>query len=361
MSWIRLLLFIVLPVGCATSPQQSRVLDSPVVSFDELFASADTIRLDPSVITGWISFLDVNQAGSLLVTDGIGRSVNLFSSSGEYVRAYSVPECLPDLESFHPFSSRFLGEDRVVVMTLGGAAAVFSIDGRCIGATRRLPEPSQGFCTSDESIFFLGIPSMMARTSDQNAIIVYSPELRKLREIYVELPEFPVLNAGRGGIIGRNIDCFSDGPFYTYLGSMDAIPALPNENYSKQRPEFYKKRPRDLTTEMSLEAKRREWNNYITTDGIFALDGQTRMLVYRNIDDRWQLEETEGLSVHLGLSIASNIKQFPNRSTFSPISPLATGDGYVYSQGDPELLPDGDVGNPIVLRYRFIPPIQEYQ
>ncbi|MXW83188.1 MAG: hypothetical protein F4246_01920 [Rhodothermaceae bacterium] len=85
------------------------------------------------------------------------------------------------------------------------------------------------------------------------------------------------------------------------------------------------------------------------------------MLVYRNIDDRWRPEETEGLSVYLGLSIASNIKQFPSRSTISPISPLATGDGYIYSQGDPELLPDGDVGNPTVLRYRFIPPIQEYQ
>lgn len=358
MSWIRLLLLVVLPVGCATPPQQSGVLDSPVVSFDELFASADTIRLDPSVITGWISFLDVNQAGSLLVTDGIGRSVNLFSSSGEYVRAYSVPECLPDIESFQPFSSRFLGADRVVVMTFGGAVAVFSIDGRCIGATRRLPEPSLGFCTSNESIFFLGIPSEMTRTSDQNAIIVYSPELRKLHEISVKLPEFPVLNAGRFGIIGRNIDCFHDGPFYTYLGSMDAIPALLNENFSTQRPEFYKKRPRDLSTEMSLEAKRRESDNYISTVGIFALDGRTRMLVYRNIDDRWQPEESEGLPMRLGVSIASNSGQFPSRSTISSILPIAAGYGYIYGRGDPEVLPDGDFGNPMVIRYSFIPPIQ---
>ena len=344
--------------GCATSPQQSRISDSLVVSFDELFAPADTVRLDPSVLIGWISFLDVNLAGSLLVTDGIGRSVNLFSPSGEFVRAYSVPECLPDIENFQPFGSRFLGEDRVVVMTSGGAAAVFSKDGRCIGATRRLPEPSLGFCTSTESIFFLGIPSMMIRTADQNAIIVYSPELRRLRAIPVKLPEFPVLNAGRGGIMGRNIDCFSDGPFFTYLGSMDAIPAQPNDIFSIQRPEFYEKRPRDLSAEMSLEAKRRERNNYITTDGIFALDGNTRMLVYRNMDDQWQPEESEGLHMRVGVSIASNTEQFPNRSTVSSVLPIATGYGYIYSRGDPELLPDGDVGNPSVLRYRFIPPTQ---
>ncbi len=361
MSWTRLLLLVVLPVGCTTSPQQSRISDSPVVSFNELFAPADTIRLDSSIMIGWISFLDVNQAGSLLVSDGIGRSVNLFSSSGEFVRAYSVPECLPDLENFQPFSSRFLGEDHVVVMSFGGAAAVFGKDGRCIGATRRLPEPSLGFCTSTESIFFLGIPSMMARTSDQNAIIVYSPELRKLHEIPVELPEFPVLNMGRVGLGGRNIDCFNDGPFYTYLGSMDAIPAQPNENISKQRPEFYEKRPRDLSTEMSLEVKRRESNDYISTIGVFALDGNTRMLVYANIDDQWQPEESEGPHMRLGVSIASNTGQFANRSTISTILPIATRSGYVYSRGDPELLPDSDLGNPVVLRYRFIPPIQQYQ
>ena len=358
MSWTRLLLLVVLPVGCATSPQQSRILDSPVVSFDELFAPADTIRLDPSIIIGRISLLDVNQSGSFLVTDDIGRSVNQFSSSGEHVRDYPVPECLPDIGSFHPFSSRFLGQNYVVVMTLRGAVVVFGTDGRCVGATRRLPESTIGFCTSDDSIFFLGIPSIMSRTLDQNAIIVYSPELRKLREIPVELPEYPVLNMGRGGLRGRNIDCFSDGPFYTYLGSMDAIPAHPNENISKQRPEFYEQRPRDLSPEMSMEEKRTEWDSYISTDGIFALDGHTRMLVYRNIDDRWQPEESEGLPMRLGVSIASNIKQFPSRSTVSSFYPIASGYGYIYSRGDPELLPGGDVGNPILLRYRFIPPIQ---
>ncbi|MCY3999523.1 MAG: hypothetical protein OXF84_01775 [Bacteroidetes bacterium] len=43
-----------------------------------------------------ISTMDVNQVGKLLVGDGLGSSVHLFSSSGDHIRAYSIPKCLPD-------------------------------------------------------------------------------------------------------------------------------------------------------------------------------------------------------------------------------------------------------------------------
>ena len=106
---IRLLLLLsVLSAGCTAAPQRSEVVDSPVVPFSELFTPADTIRLDASVIIGAITFLDVNQEGSLLVTDRAGRSINLFSSSGKHVRTYSTRECLPDDEGLLPYSARFL-------------------------------------------------------------------------------------------------------------------------------------------------------------------------------------------------------------------------------------------------------------
>ncbi|MXZ18565.1 MAG: hypothetical protein F4069_06960 [Rhodothermaceae bacterium] len=356
MWWSRLLPALLL-TGCNTASYQSQVLDSPVVPFEELFDLADTIRLDPSIIIGQISFLDVNQEGSFLVADLVGRSVHLFSSSGEHIRPYPVPECLPDdAENYSPFSSRFLGNDYVVVMAFNGAVSVFSTDGRCIEATRRISKPSFGFCTSNDSILFLGPPWPVRNSVEEPAIIIYSPELHKLGEVPVKWPEFPVLNMGRGGIVGRNIDCFSDGPFYIYLGSMDAIPVRSSGNILRQRPEFYEQRPRDLSPDMSLDAKREEWNNYITTDGIFALDGHTRMLVYRNIDDRWLPEGAEDLYLYRGVSIASNKGEFSSLSTISSFVPLAAGYGYLYGQADPELLPDGDIGNPLILRYRFIRP-----
>jgi len=107
---------------------------------------------------------------------------------------------------------------------------------------------------------------------------------------------------------------------------------------------------------MSLDVKREEWNHYITTDGIFALDAHTCMLVYRNIEDRWLPKGAEDLYLYRGVSITSNTGQFSSVSTISSFVPLAAGYNYLYAQSDPELLADGDIGNPIVLRYRFIHP-----
>jgi len=306
-----------------------------------------------------ISTMDVNQVGKLLVGDGLGSSVHLFSSSGDHIRAYSIPKCLPDdSPKFYPSGVRFLGQDKVIVMTLSGAIAVLSIDGRCIKASRRLSRLSMGFCTSNDSIFFLGIPLPVGIDSTLPPIItVYSSELHQLDEIPVKIPEYPVLNAGRGGIMGRNIDCFGNGPLFTYLGSTDAIPVDSRQDILPQRPEFYEKRPRDLLPTMSKEEKRKEWNRYITTDGIFALDDDTRMLVYRTINDRWLPKGAEDLYVYMGLSIASNIGQFASVSTISSFVPLATGYGYLYGQADPELLSDTDLGNPLILRYRFKRPV----
>ncbi len=301
-------------------------------------------------------FLDVNQEGDFLVSDGNGSSVYLFSSSGEHLWTYSAQECLPDLESFQPLSSRFMGTGRVVTIHSGGAVVVFSAGGRCVGATRRLPDSSRGFCASGDSIFFFGVPLPTPEALNQNSIVVYSPGLHRLREIPAEWPKFPALNVNYGGFLGRNIDCFSDGPYYTYLGSMDAMPARFDAESAQQRPEFYSERPQDLSRNMSREARTAEWNRYITTDAVFALDSQTRMVVYRNLDDRWQPEGLEDARFRLGISVASNDGRFLPRSTISPMWPKAAGYGYTYSLGDHEPLPDGEVGNRLILRYRFIPP-----
>ncbi len=46
----------------------------------------------------------------------------------------------------------------------------------------------------------------------------------QLDELPIKSPESPVLNEGRGRIKGRNVDCFSSGALYIYLGTTDAIP-----------------------------------------------------------------------------------------------------------------------------------------
>ena len=89
---------------------------------------------------------------------------------------------------------------------------------------------------------------------------------------------------------------------------------------------------------------------YPSTIAVFSIDGSTRMVVYADLGKEWSAQGTG-----IGLSIASNIDQFPGRSTVSPVWPQAAGNGFLYAVGDHEVLPGGDVGNPVILRYRFTP------
>ncbi len=350
------LLVAVLSVGCTAAPQESQILDAPVLPFDELFAPADTVRLDPSIIIGAIMFLDVNQEGDLLVTDFIGGGVNLFASSGEHIRTYSPQECLPDDEDLTPFSARFADRGHVVTKDLGDKVVVLTADGRCVSATRRMLHRAKGFCASGDSLFFLVWPNPWTSSSSHNSVVVYSPELQVLRDIPVEWPKFPRLNVPFSAMWDRSIDCFGDGPYFTYLESMDAIPVRFDAKAAQQRPEFYSPRPQDLQRHMSREEMRAEYDKYLTTSAVFALTSQTRMVVYSHLADRWRLEGIEGTGGQYGISVASNVGRFPPRSTISPVWPDAAGNGYIYSQGDHEPLADGDVGNPLIFRYRFIPP-----
>ena len=177
-----------------------------------------------------------------------------------------------------------------------------------------------------------------------------------MREIPVAWPRFYILNVNFGGIIERNIDCFGDGPYYAYQESMDAIAARPAGAVTQQRPEFYSERPQDIQPQMSREERRVEWKKYLTTTGVLALDSQTRMVAYDNLDERWRPEGVADDGSRMGISIASNDGRFPPRSTIIPFRPVAAGHGYIYSVGDHEQLPDGNLGNPLVLRYRFMPP-----
>lgn len=159
-SWSRarllVLLLAVLAVGCTSSDAPRRhIIDSPLVPFDELFALEDTVRLDPSIVIGMIMFLDFNQDGHLLVSDMVTKDVYRFSASGEYMRTYSVPKCLPDEEGVVPWSSRFIDGDRIMTMTMGGPVVVFDAAGNCVAASRSLPDRSAAFCAKDDSIHVL--------------------------------------------------------------------------------------------------------------------------------------------------------------------------------------------------------------
>jgi len=343
------LLLAFLAVGCTSSDAPRRhIIDSPLVPFDELFALEDTVRLDPSIVVGMIMFLDVNQEGHLLVSDMITKSVYRFSASGEYMRAYSVPKCLPDVAEFVPWSSRFIDGDRIMAMTMGGPVVVFDAAGNCVAASRRLPDSFTAFCAKDDSIHVL----TMVGPPQRSDVVVYSTALERLGKTRVEKPEFRQLNLGRHGYAGRTFECFDDGPYYTYLGSEDAKPVRTYAEIAQAHPPFFVKRQQDLRRNLTPMEAQAEIRAYPTNYGVFRIDSLTRMVVYSNLRDKWHSDTQR----FVGLGVVSNVSRFPARSTLSTVIPKAAGYGYFHSVGDNESLPDGEVGNPVIVRYKFIQP-----
>ena len=348
-----ILLVAISAAGCLSEKSKVPTVRSPLVPFDELFVLDDTLRLDPTMLIGQVRFLDVSARGEILVTDNVANSVYLFSPSGSYIRSYSALQCLPDNTNFYPSSSRFIGGGRIMTMRFAGGAAVFDADGTCFAEQRVLMPYTRAFCAYKDSILF----GQQVDREEPVVANVYSPMLETIGEVLIEPPRLISLNRFFGGQHGRTIDCFDDGPYYVYAESMDAIPVDSSLSRTQYKPDFFEWRPEDLP-ETSPENQYRLQRAYPSTIAVFALDGSTRMVVYTDLDSRWSLSEVR-TGEEYGLSVASNTGQFPARSTISPVHPQAAGGGYLYAVGEHESLSNGEIGNPVILRYRFIPPLTE--
>ena len=350
------LLLVGLLTGCTPSANdQSKLTVHPsvMIPFEELFALEDTLVLDPSVIVGRIWFMDADASGSVLITDIAANEVYLFANTGQHQATYSVDTCLPDGEH-GVWMSRFADGDRVIVATGEGAMAVFDRSGNCLAASRRLITPLQSFCSHGDSIFtFRGPRGMnLASTSIMGA---YSMDLELEREILLEDPEFYRLNLTEMGSVGRNMDCFSDGPYYKYHEDMDARPAHRRSQMVMSRPDFFVQRDQDVSGEPMSRERRESTNAFPRLIGLYALDDDTRMMMFRDIGGKFHPEGVRRQSV-AGLSIVSTTKKFRSVSTVLHKKPYTARHGYLYYVGDIAQTDDGGVGNPTVIRYRFKAP-----
>ena len=198
--------------------------------------------------------------------------------------------------------------------------------------------------------------SPVAIRSSDASLVVYSSKLVKLRDIPVKPTVFSELNDGSMGRRGRSIACFDDGPYFAYQESMDAMPAYSNTELILQRPKIFVDRPRDLPRNWSTDRQREDWRKYLSLYSVFALTHQTRMVVHHTLEDRWRPADLDDRAYVVGIGIVSNTGEFPARSTITTVPPIAAGNGYMYYRGKHELLPDGEFGNRLILKYRFVQP-----
>ena len=341
---------MLLAAGCTTSDSPLRnTVESPLAPFGDLFASPDTIRLDSEVIVGSISFLDVSQEGHLLIADRISKSTHHFSASGKHLQTYLIGTCQPDHTDERVWLARFIGGGRVMLLGGDGSVAVMDESGSCAATEFRLPVGIEGACVLGDSVLMQ--PGYLPFFNPE--VYAVTRDLEMLDTWQIEKPEFPQLNVLWKGFAGRSMACFADGPYYKYAEWSDALPVFSHGNVAQVDPVFFTKRVRDIGRGLDLQAKRDEIHEYPTNSGIMAIDSTTRMIVYSDLPMEWRLPD---VLLQEGIAVVSNMGTFPARTAVVPFYPIGAANGYIYRQADNEILPDGDVGNPLILRYKFVPP-----
>lgn len=321
-----------------------------LVPFDDLFVPEDSLVLDYSVILGLVWFMDVDALGKVLITDMASNLAHLFEGTGKHLAAYSMDTCLPIDGQHRLWSARFAENDRVILSTMGGDMVVVDQAGTCLAAKRMLLSTTLSFCSRGDSIYaYQGVQGLGPESTSM--IGVFSMGLELVREIRLENPRLFRLNIDHTGLPGRNLDCFSDGPYYKYLEDMDARPVFTRLQVDMARPEFFVQRDEDI--DQPSGAERNELDTPSELVGLFKLDEDIRMSLFRKVDEQYYPGGSAHSSVS-GLSIASNSSQFKSVSTVPPTEPSTAGNGFLYFLGDHVRMANGDVGNPSVIRYRFI-------
>ncbi len=341
---------LVVATGCAASDSPLRnIVESPIVPFGDIFASPDTIRLDSEVLVGIASFLDVSQEGHLLIADEISKSALHFSASGKHIQTYLIGTCQPDHADDRVKFVRFIGGGRVMLLGGDGSVAVFDESGGCAATEFRFPIGLEGACAVGDTVLIQ--PGYTAYVKPEVHAVTRDLEMLDIWQI--EEPEFPRLNRRYKGFGGRSMACFADGPYYKYAEWSDALPVFSHANVAQVDPVFFTKRVRDIRLGPDVLATRDEINEFPTNSGILAIDSTTRMIVYSKLPIEWRLPD---VLLQTGIAVVSNVGAFPARAAIVPFYPIGAANGYVYHQADYEILPDGDFGNPLVLRYKFVPP-----
>ena len=166
----------------------------------------------------------------------------------------------------------------------------------------------------------------------------------------IETTRWPKLTSALWIKEGRSLACFDDGAWYAYVYHADAIPVRLQGTVMRYEAPFLKERRRDKrSTELSDLRGLVDSSEVL---GLYRLDGTTRMIAHLRLRHRGKsLKGT-------GLTIVDHQNRFSGISTVwsSEKRLVGAGNGLLYLGGDHESLPDGNVGNPLIFRYRFVRP-----
>ncbi|MDE2956825.1 MAG: hypothetical protein OXU68_07470 [Bacteroidota bacterium] len=336
--------------GCASKqPQPLPVIEPPIVPFAQVFTLADTLRLDSAVVVGGIEYIDVNSDGDILVSDGFAPEAYVFDRRGRAKHTFRPSDCVPSWTGTSGITK--WGPHGTAVYRGPVGIVVFNEMGQCAESDTEIGNV-RAACTIADTIYTLPVYARLIFRK----IRAYSMELDKLWAVAAVDPKFPNLNEIVRPNEGFAMACFTDGPYYVTVGSPDARAVWGQGGMQfKVHPTFFDTRPQDLPLTRDRDERLRELGSHPVTVGVIALDAETRLVVYGWLRKKW-MTDPQASPPGIGLGIASNTNLFSAISTVSPVWPFGGSDGVLYSVGETEKLSDGDIGNPVIIRYKFIPP-----
>lgn len=342
-------------LNACSRPDRVEEIPAPTErEFESLFVLEDTIRLDDAVLIGRVSTLDVNSKGELLVLDRQGEAIHVFSPRGTHLRTLSITDCNPEATVGFRAMARYLDDFRVIALTTKGAM-VFDEQGHCIQTTsdREFVTSAYSVCQREDTI--LVMPDF---SGDSIYIRAYSPEFALLDQFPLPLPRFPirarVMNANQGYTMG----CYTDDVWWFYGSDHDARPRLEGGGLRRYNPPFFRERKEDWSelptvTPTNFEEITQKIGEYekeaSSITALFELGESTRMVEYLGVSTTD--EERRGILV------VSHEDAFGAAIAYAPESIEAAAYGMVYFVDVPEDEAGDNPSNPLVRRYRFIPPV----
>ena len=221
---------------------------------------------------------------------------------------------------------------------------VYDATGQCIDRVQTQDLLSMStLCEHNDSLFAMpGIPDPQYANAQ-----ILSIDGTVLDEIQLPPLKWPRLSSSLLVRPGISMGCFDDGPWYVGITREDAMPLLANTTGITYKPKYYRGRRRDLPKNYNPYSNQ-GLRDGTSVQGLYRLNRSTRLVAHVVIKKSYD-------SSRSGLTIAGHDQHYAI-STTTESFPLAAGYGHVYFRGDHETLSNGELGNPLLLRYRFIPP-----
>ena len=350
-------LLVCLVIGCNSRSAVDQILTPTHMEFGDLFVQEGVIQLDNSVLLGSRWHLNVNSDGELLVLDTQSQGVHLFSPDGILVWTMVITDCFPGTSFNFNAHASFLDESHIAVLVDKGAI-VLGRDGECVQTINDedLATNTWALCSHRDTIF-----AMPRDVRDSTFIRAYNSDFTLVEQFSLPAPKFPRRASVMLMRSGSNMRCFNDDVWWAYSESFDAAPRLSPAGLTQYMPHFFVERTRDYPDfEFVDQSNFREITEMLDkaeaeatgVTGMYALDNETRMIVYNSIDS-----SNEDLAY--GAVIANNSDRFPAVSTRLEEPPDAVWSGKLYIVSDLGDEPSEEILNPAIVRYRFITPSDE--